>query len=375
MSSTGRKELFNSQKHLNICTMGVPILPLRRRHLSVPNLTVLFLLALLIDSPSSSPESTANCFYPRCSVVNNYSSKQNNGSISSIFAPNDILLCGDIKSQPGPATTTNASSTPTAIPPHQRLSSTSSVSSSNGRRRKTANPCTACAKGVTKASKAVSCDDCDRWTHVRCAPLISLELYNACVSSGDEIQFSCDACSWKRLPFHDVDGEEEVENGADPAAAPTPGNVSLPSLPDILLRKGLHILHANTHSLLPKLPEVRLLLTRIRASIFAATETWLDSSIGDGELEVPGFNILRRDRNRTGGGVALFIRSDIAFNPRPDLSADNLEALWIEVLLPKTRGILVGVFYRPPSDREFLSKLELSLSKTDPGKEISFLAI
>ena len=138
-----------------------------------------------------------------------------------------------------------------------------------------------------------------------------------------------------------------------------------------ILRKGLHFLHANTRSLLPKLSEVQLLLSRTRASILAATETWLDSSISDGELDVPGFKILRRDRDRNGGGVALFIRSDIAFNPRPDLSADNLEALWIEILLPKTKGILVGVFYRPPSDGDFLSKLELSLSKTDPGKDFS----
>ena len=189
---------------------------------------------------------------------------------------------------------------------------------------------------------------------MRCTPLISLEHYNACVSNGSDIQFSCDACSWASLPFNDVDGKEDVEPGAAPALAPQSGNVSSPFLPDILLRKGFHFLHANTCSLLPKLPEVRFLVSRTRASIFAATETWLNSLIGDGKVDVPDFKIIRRDRDRTGGGVALFVRKDVTFNPRPDLSVDLLEALWIEILLPRTKGILVGVFYRPPSDAEFL---------------------
>ena len=37
----------------------------------------------------------------------------------------------------------------------------------------------------------------------------------------------------------------------------------------------------------PKLSEVRLLLFRTKASAFAASETWLDPSIGDGEIDIP----------------------------------------------------------------------------------------
>ena len=45
----------------------------------------------------------------------------------------------------------------------------------------------------------------------------------------------------------------------------------------------------------------------------------------------------------------------------------------MEILLPKTKGILVGVVYRPPNDGEFLSKLEQSLAKIEPGKEVFIL--
>ena len=173
--------------------------------------------------------------------------------------------------------------------------------------------------------------------------------------NGGDIAFSCDSCIWASLPFNLVDNDGvdvaaasssnngDVEDLVAPSS-PNQVNYSVSSFPDILSRKGLHILHANVRSLSSKLSKIRSLLTRTRTSIFAATETWLDSTIGDGEIAVPGFNVIRRDRDRNGGGVALFVKSNLSFNPRPDLSIDHAESLWVEILLPKTKGILVGVF-------------------------------
>ena len=152
-------------------------------------------------------------------------------------------------------------------------------------------------------------------------------------------------------------------------------SASLPSfpIPSHLSSKGLHFLHSNVRSLLPKIPEVQQLLLRTKTAVFAASETWLDPSIGNGEIQIPGFNVIRQDRNRNGGGVALYIHENIAFNPRPDLAVDGMESVWVELLLPKSKGILVGVMYRPPNDSNFLSNLELSLSKISEGSEFYIL--
>ena len=114
-------------------------------------------------------------------------------------------------------------------------------------------------------------------------------------------------------------------------------------------------------------------MTCTKTSVFSASETWLDATVNDGEVAVPGFKVIRRDRNRNGGGVAMFIKDDIAFNTRPDLEVDGLEATWVELLLPKTKRILVCGCYRPPSDNTFLSKMEQSLSKLGSGVEFYFL--
>ena len=68
--------------------------------------------------------------------------------------------------------------------------------------------------------------------------------------------------------------------------------------------------------------------------------------------------MVRKDRNRKGGGVCIFIRSDLDFKLRHDLDNDNLEAVWIDVLLPKSKPILIGAVYRPPDQRNFIEILE-----------------
>ena len=57
----------------------------------------------------------------------------------------------------------------------------------------------------------------------------------------------------------------------------------------------------------------------------------------------------------------------------PTFAANGLEANWVELPLPKSKGILVCVVYRPPNDGGFLQKLETSLSGIDPGTEVYIL--
>ena len=64
------------------------------------------------------------------------------------------------------------------------------------------------------------------------------------------------------------------------------------------------------------------------------------------------------DRNRQGGGVCMYIRKDLAFNALDELSHDDIEAIWIELLLPKTKLIVCGVVYRPPDQTKFYELFE-----------------
>ena len=85
----------------------------------------------------------------------------------------------------------------------------------------------------------------------------------------------------------------------------------------------------NARSILPKMEELDILALSTNAAIIAVTETCLDNTICDNEVCIPGYSIQRKDRNREGGGVCIFIRNNINLNSRSDIDKYDLEFLAI----------------------------------------------
>ena len=65
-------------------------------------------------------------------------------------------------------------------------------------------PCVVCSKGVTERSKAISCDSCDKWIHIKCTGQISPSTYDKMCSGDIEISFLCQRCLLDQLPFRDT---------------------------------------------------------------------------------------------------------------------------------------------------------------------------
>ena len=70
-------------------------------------------------------------------------------------------------------------------------------------------------------------------------------------------------------------------------------------------------MYFNTRSLIPKLDELRLICATSSPHIVCVVETWLGREISDSEIAINDYNITRLDRNRHGGGIAFYIRSDL----------------------------------------------------------------
>ena len=111
---------------------------------------------------------------------------------------------------------------------------------------------------------------------------------------------------------------------------------------------GLKLAHINVRSLYPKIDEIRFLLTEMSIDVLCISEAWLDETISDSQIKVDGYIIERNDRNRHGGGVALYIKEDIDYQLRNDLDCDT-ECLWIQCKLASDTSILLCNLYRPPS--------------------------
>ena len=127
--------------------------------------------------------------------------------------------------------------------------------------------------------------------------------------------------------------------------------------------KGLHFLHANARSIFHKLPELKLIAKQSNAAVIAISETWLDDSYTDACVQIEGYNIIRRDRASHAGGVCAYIREDLSYNIRSDLNNPDLEDLWFEILLKKSKPLYIGVCYRTNNNTKCFECLESTLSK------------
>ena len=125
-------------------------------------------------------------------------------------------------------------------------------------------------------------------------------------------------------------------------------------------QKGLHFLHINIRSLRNKVTELKIIAERTSAGIIAVSETWLDTSVTEAEVASHG------------GGVCVYIRSDLSYNPRTDLNDDNVESLWLDLFMKKTKPLLIGCIYRPPDQQNFIELFQETLDNIT-GRETIIL--
>ena len=69
-----------------------------------------------------------------------------------------------------------------------------------------------------------------------------------------------------------------------------------------------------------------------------------------------GYDIVRKDRNRHGGGVAIYIRNSLNKTVIDDLTDESLETLTLEITKPKARPFIVNSSYRPPNSSQEMPK-------------------
>ena len=76
---------------------------------------------------------------------------------------------------------------------------------------------------------------------------------------------------------------------------------------------------------------MRILLADRSIDILSINETKLDDSIKSCEVQIPGYEFIRRDRNRQGGGVGFYIKNSI-----------NLTLLFVLTCIIVSRGDWLG---------------------------------
>ena len=77
---------------------------------------------------------------------------------------------------------------------------------------------------------------------------------------------------------------------------------------EIFSKRGLHILHLNINSILTKINEIQFITNESNASITGISESKLDQSILNSEVDIEDYDVIRMDCSRRGGRVSCYNR-------------------------------------------------------------------
>ena len=213
--------------------------------------------------------------------------------------------------------------------------------------------CSICNKAVNKRS--LFCNKCNIAVHKKCEKS----------KISNSVSYTCQKCSLtlsnkNEIPFPEVSFSENA-NQID--ITPIENTTDIDNTWHTFNTRGLHFIHLNINSLLDKIDELRFIAEKSKPTIIGITESKIDDTVTETEFAIKGYTPIRNDRTRNGGGVVLYIKEDIGFNRRENFSKE-IENIFVDILLPKTKPILVGILYNPFKS-DFLDKLSSAISNTD----------
>ena len=234
--------------------------------------------------------------------------------------------------------------------------------------------CTVCRKVVAKNHRAVSYSSCSQRIHIKCGG-ISAKEYKRLQASGNG-SWICLPCldEIKQLPFADVseidtshsscsDTKETLSENED-------HNNTWTSFDTLVKthRRNVKIGHINANSIAGfKLHKIKNWLMHGRFDILAISETKLDKTYPDSQFAIHSFRMCRSDRNIYGGGLMIFVQSDLCFTVTKELEDQygiDTSNLRIEHIILKVKvarsWLTVMAIYRPPSNPKSQWKFELS---------------
>ena len=95
--------------------------------------------------------------------------------------------------------------------------------------------------------------------------------------------------------------------------------------------------------------ELRVFMQEQKFDILSINQTRLGNTIHNNEIEIKGYDLIRKDRNPNGGGVAIYVSSITPYTTCNDLLTNDVEAICLEIKKPKRKRLLISTRYRPSS--------------------------
>ena len=280
--------------------------------------------------------------------------------------------------------------------------------------------CPVCTKAYYPSQNCLECTSCNKWVHhgnrLHCSGLTDAEF--DLHKSNCDIPFECDHCVseriakvnndvFTRLPFP-IECEENVFGKPEPKSKPDVTSMTQEQLKKFVKQckeidnqlnsdndendeifssvvnsqyydikkfnalkpdkqSSFSLMHVNIASLNAHIDDLRTVLSRLKHSfdvIGISEHKITKDSLPSNNIEIPGYNEFEFEPTCTShGGTGFYIKNDLDYIVRHDLtinSPSNHEALFVEIILPGRKNLIIGCIYRHGASnlpiREFTEK-------------------
>ena len=252
-----------------------------------------------------------------------------------------LFLCGDVEANPGPIT----------------------------------HPCMECNMPVAVTHRAMGCDQCNRWIHIKCGN-ISVSDYNKFKVGNDPYTWRCPLCDMPDDPINTSQNsslsDSDCSDQSDRSDSPSSTNNRVKSD-----TSKLKVLVANVRSVFSvgKGAALKALIADTGADIIIGSETELTKDRVDSDFLPPGYLAIRLDKGKHRRGVLIAHREELVITevPLPDKSSEFVLA---KLEVQGNPDLYIGSFYRHTNtDKKSLNTLYENVSQIHGGKKLPNIII
>ena len=288
-------------------------------------------------------------------------------------------------------------------------------------------PCSICKGSVHSNHKAIQCDVCQLWVHIKCNH-ISISKYKEYQKENEEEEgtkntkeaFFCSTCFNEVLPFgnendnvfsltnvNGINAESNIENFDITLNKETKEKVkqisqlilentdpdnendkfcdyfSAKKFKKLKPRKEstFSIFHLNIASLQYHIDDLKTLLNMLEHNfdIIAISETKIQTNVPPTiDISIPSYDYEHTSTEANKGGTLIYISNKHNYKPRPDLEiyeSKRIESTFVEIVNPNGKNTIIGTIYKhhTMSQKEFNFTLQPLLKKLTKENKLCYL--
>ena len=272
------------------------------------------------------------------------------------------------------------------------------------------NHCPVCSRKVATNHRAICCDKCDCWIHIKCNQL-DARSYEYLKNSHDN--WYCMKCLAEVVPFSALDDENcrltlQGKNHIPHYLTPVPDcqlmslyekiktmeidenindlidddnyDKTISEMNSVKSKPSLSMIHLNIASLPFHIDELDSMINTIdqELDLIGISETKLNN-LGSTNISLKNYTYVHCMSESSKGGTLLYVSDKHSYHERQDLQvykAKELESIFIEIDQQKGKNIIVGCIYRHPNmsveefNKSHLTNLLRKLKKEQKSKDI-----